>query len=46
MNTLQHFDTRALRWDALYRSRRFKDRLSLFVEGVRASVVPGATVLD
>ncbi|HXJ51750.1 MAG TPA: class I SAM-dependent methyltransferase [Burkholderiales bacterium] len=46
MNTLQHFDTRAPRWDELYRSQRFKDRLSLFVEGVRASVAPGATVLD
>lgn len=46
MNTLEHFDQRAARWDELYRSSRFKDRLSLFVEGVRASAPPGAAVLD
>lgn len=45
-DTLAHFDERANSWNQLYERPQFRDRLSLFVNGIKNNVAPQSTILD
>jgi 2-polyprenyl-3-methyl-5-hydroxy-6-metoxy-1,4-benzoquinol methylase len=45
-DALAHFDERATCWNQLYEQPQFKDRLSLFVNGIKNNVAPKSKVLD